>query len=126
MALSRFPRLLLMLALMAIFLRALVPAGYMPDMHRADGFAMTICTMDGPQKIFVKNTDAPQSEHESVAKHCDFSLLSHTPYNAAAVVAFALAAPFEKMTSAQFVLNDIVHPVFVHAQARPRAPPVLV
>ena len=90
-----------LLMLLAIGVRAFVPAGFMPDVRAlaAGSFKMVICTLNGPQTVDVagdfdplaKKTLADDAEHGKPGSVCDFALtavaldgLSH------AVVAFAL------------------------------------
>jgi len=125
MNLRRFPRLVLMLAVLAIALRALVPMGYMPETGKA--FHVTICTMDGPQVLTVDKDFKPvPASHEAKPTKCEFSLLHHTPFAKAEAFAFILAAPFQERTSGHFVLNSAVRSRIIHAQAQPRAPPATV
>lgn len=136
-ALSRSRRVVLFVMLVFL-LRALVPAGFMPDTGRKDGFSMVICTADGPQiiqtgEMFQPDAldhDGSSGKHEGPAAHdtdrggtCLFALNAKVfaPAPVAAFTVVALRGP---------VLPDLP-PLFAPVAARffgnaaPQAPPVV-
>lgn len=120
-------RLIVLLAGLALFVRTLIPAGFMPDMNAGYG-RLTICTATGPATIIVPDGQYagsnPQQEHDNTAPHCPFALTNapalKAPGAALAIplhVAFIFAPPLFGTESApeKRRLRDA---------AAPRAPPV--
>jgi hypothetical protein len=118
-------RLILMIALVAVMLRALIPAGYMPETGSGKTFQITICSMEGPKMITVDEKSQPVSgDHHHAKETCPFSILNHSPFNAQiASIVFdtpaRTAALQQIIAHDQFVRSHIFNPI-----AQPRAPPV--
>ena len=76
-------RLVLWLALMALLLRALVPAGYMPDTRALDAgrFEVTFCTAAGaPAALSAALStlkDGKPAHDAQTGAQCPFGLLAH-------------------------------------------------
>lgn len=118
--------MLMTAALFAVLIRALVPAGYMPDI-KAGGFQMVICTADGAQTADVGHSYDPAGKTPASmsGKNCDFNL---TTVNAAAVVLanivlVVLAFVAVISMAAQCVVLSCRR---YYSVASPRAPPVSV
>jgi len=114
---------MMMIALVALILRALVPAGYMPDM---DGkvFHVTICTIDGPQEIAVDGKMQPVADHP-VKEKCAFALLGHSPMSFNLDVAFVIT-PYQISELQRLVFKDQAVRRIAYEVAQPRGPPVAV
>jgi Protein of unknown function (DUF2946) len=118
---TRFRRAAVHLALIALMLRALLPAGWMPDPGGANGAPLVICTMDGPLKALDaegKPIRHDPRDHEA----CPFAAAAHLAPPAEPA---SLALP----ASAAGPAAAPVQPVPVTARApyqpqSPRAPPV--
>ena len=116
-------RLVLMIALIAVMLRAFVPVGYMPEMGKT--FQITICSMEGPKTITVDEHSKPVSGEHHAKETCAFSLLNHSPFNAE--IAFAFDAPFQVSFLQKIIARDqFVRSHVFNIVAQPRAPPVIV
>jgi hypothetical protein len=135
----RFRPLLLRLLMLALVLRASIPAGFMPDMSALQNGALrlVICTATGPQDIWVDETghqvapdDTAQSPTQPPIKHPDHS-------GQAATCAFAVAAQVTLAADAPIALAlppDAADAHFPHlipsaplrqnAAQQPRAPPL--
>ena len=120
-----FARPAFALALAAMLLRALLPAGWMPNNAGPAHALITICTMDGPQRMVLPDAGKPAPDQ-------------HTHDRASAPCAFATAAPFAPLCHAPILLapHAIAHftgtsrivAVLAHAPEPahlPRAPPTL-
>jgi hypothetical protein len=109
------------LAIAAMLLRALLPAGWMPDSTGAAAF--TICTMDGAGHHAEQQSPGKPvpADGQHAHEECPFAA---APHIAAPVVATRLAAPSLAGHAA-----DISHPVAAlspvaeHQPHSPRAPP---
>ena len=103
-------RLVLWLALMALLLRALVPAGYMPDARALDAgrFEVTFCTAAGAcraQRGAEHVQDGKPAHDAQTGAQCPFGLLAHlTPAPA-------------------FSLNPLSLPADTTPTAQPAQPP---
>jgi len=60
MAIKALRGLALLCVLAAFLIRAIIPAGFMPDTTSGEAFKMVICTIDGPQTILVDKDFNPQ------------------------------------------------------------------
>jgi hypothetical protein len=105
-------RLVLWLALMALLLRALVPAGYMPDARALDAgrFEVTFCTAAGaPAALSAALStfkDGKPAHDAQTGAQCPFGLLAHlTPAPA-------------------FSLNPLSLPADTTPTAQPAQPPL--
>lgn len=123
---GRFARLTVIhLALAAMMLRALLPAGWMPSASAAS--VITICTMDGISKIAldangkpVKQTPAQDGQQHDV---CPFAA---APHFATTPPALAASAPSVIVALAQTpAAFASAHPAARHAAQSPRAPPAI-
>jgi len=90
-------------ALAAMMLRALLPAGWMPGTF-ASGSALVVCTMSGPVDLVLGADGKPLKHHSSEgdARHhemCPFAgaphLASPSAIAGAALPSYAIAAAFE-------------------------------
>jgi hypothetical protein len=108
------------LALVAMLLRALLPAGWMPQDAAKTGSPFVICTMSGP----VHPAPAHQPDPDRAKAPCVFAAAAHLspPLAAGALPLPALAAaPFLSIAPRDLAARDLSH--------RPnaaRAPPILV
>lgn len=109
---SRLYACMLVLALIGIAARALVPAGFMPDIQQSSGIALVICSGIDEKTIYVDDRGQPAPVHKD-QKPCEFSCTSHAVTPAvpfvlqaqglqtlsvphipeSAVIAFAMPAP---------------------------------
>ena len=122
-------RVMLLFLLLAVVLRAVIPAGYMPDMSGKAFFQMTICTLNGPETITVDQDMQPIDAHDTQADKqngCDFALLGHTTAHEFAVVDFIHFLPTISETSKRIAKDRAVRQSVLHRLAQPRAPPVAV
>ena len=110
------------LALVAMLVRALLPAGWMPDTTGQGPTALVICTMNGPVL-----SNVPASEHKPVHDDgrqndvCPFAASIHLATPAAAV-AFAPSSSVAQISSLSFAVQCAFEPAR-HAPQSPRAPP---
>jgi hypothetical protein len=123
---GRFARLTVIhLALAAMMLRALLPAGWMPSASAAS--FITICTMDGISKIAldangkpVKNTPAQDGARHDI---CPFAA---APHFATTPPALAVSVPSTIAALAQApAAFASTHPIARYAAQSPRAPPAV-
>lgn len=121
------PRFVIILALLAVLVRAMIPMGYMPDPGRGKTFQMTICSMEGPKTVTVDDKFHPVNDHHEIAKdHCPFSIASHSPYTVA-MDQLTIDAPYQIATLQQLKAHDQFMRFHVYDNAaQPRAPPVIV
>ena len=82
---ATFRSLAATLALAAMLLRGLLPAGWMPNPDGVAGAPLIICTMGGPQHLHPAH--APQ---DNSGKVCPFAVMAHL---AAATPLAAIAQP---------------------------------
>lgn len=83
---TRRPFWIYAVLLLAILVRAAIPAGYMPDLKTHKPFTMVVCGLNGPQTVTMdaafdptaKKT-APAKDHKATSL-CEFASLSHTPF----------------------------------------------
>lgn len=116
---------LIHLVIMAMFLRALLPAGWMPSAMPDGGFSFTICTMDdfsgfiGKDRSPAKNTDDGR-QHDV----CPFAA---APHFATAVALASIAPPVFQVSGTGPVITEAagVRRSTYSPQA-PRAPPAPV
>ncbi len=108
------------LALAALFLRAMLPAGWMPNPQAASGAPFIICSMDAADQSGKAQKQAPNDPraHES----CPFAAAAPL---AAAPEAIALPAPQASGTAilSRTAFVDAVSPAS-YAPQSPRAPPI--
>ena len=112
------------IALAAMLLRALMPAGWMPNANAAAGTPITICTMNGPMQIdfgaepIKKNHNQDDSRHHEA---CPFAVAPHMAQPAAIA---ALSLPSSISLTVQFSPSrSIVLRGPPYAPQSPRAPP---
>lgn len=107
------------LALLAMLLRAVLPAGWMPTaITNANASPFVICTIDGPQH---KTPSKPAHDHNRAGTPCVFAASIHTATPAAEP---ATVAPATIPSPIVFATHR--EPVTAFAQFRPntaRAPP---
>lgn len=117
-----------LVAVLAIAARAMVPAGYMPNIG-GDTFKMVICSLEGAKTITVDkdfNPVSSPSSHDTAKEKCEFSILSHAPFTDTPMLAFATA--LHQQTKVKLGLREHLVTVSfqIPAQSRPRAPPVVI
>lgn len=64
---------LLLLALMGVFVKAMIPMGFMPDFLGKTGNAIVICSSFGEKTIYVDDHGAPLDSKHHVKTPCEFS-----------------------------------------------------
>lgn len=64
---------LVRLLLVASLVRALIPAGFMPDFSGADGLKLVICTASGNQLVDLDETGQPSETRSHASEPCAFS-----------------------------------------------------
>lgn len=112
------------LALSAMVLRALLPAGWMPSSSSSPTFILTICTMEGPLHLNIEGHSKDQPTHSSDHDGCPFAAAPH------------VATPLLTITPSQSFLVESAHfkarpitqaaDIASYSPQVPRAPPVLV
>ena len=111
------------LALAALMLRALLPAGWMPNPN-GGGAAFVVCTVDGAAKLDRKGSGktAPGNGHQH--EECPFAV---APHLAAPTILAQLALPsiFGRRTNLPRIGIAAIHAVDYQPQS-PRAPPSAV
>jgi hypothetical protein len=111
------------LALAALMLRALLPAGWMPNPH-GGGAALVVCTIDGAAKPDRKGSGktVPDSGHQH--EECPFAA---TPHLAAPAIVAQLALPsiLGRCFNPPQIGIAAVHTVDYQPQS-PRAPPLAI
>jgi hypothetical protein len=117
------------IALAAMLLRALLPAGWMPNPVSSADSPFVICTMDGPIYMVPRTDGQPikqQPDHNNDSNHeiCPFAV---APHLAPPTIAVLLTLP----SLAASALSKSSHPGLAESIARyspqsPRAPPSLV
>jgi hypothetical protein len=126
---GRFARLAVIhLALAALMLRALLPAGWMPNTNAAANTFITICTMDGFAKVALDANGQPLKHspaQDDGRQHdvCPFAAAPHfatTPPPLAISTPYTVAA-FAEAPRAFFAACAIAH----YAPQSPRAPPAI-
>ena len=103
-----------------MLLRALLPAGWMPQAVAATGSPFVICTMSGP----VHPAPGHQADHDRAKAPCVFASaapLSPPADAAAGLVPVSAVAPFHLAVARDTKARDPSH-----RPNAPRAPPVLV
>jgi hypothetical protein len=115
--------------ILAITLRALIPAGYMPDLKASQPFKMVVCTLDGPKTVIVDDTFDPHKgdthDKKSASDHdgpCGFSVntafTNDAPY-ASAVLEQILVSSKVSLSK----VNPVIQERF-YGNTASRAPPV--
>lgn len=127
---------LVWLAALAIFMRALIPQGYMPAMGEGQAgghmFQMVVCSLDGPKTITVQadfdphsdlNTASHEAPHHSEKSqdHCVFALLAHVNMMMALddMLLHPVAIPLDRV-----VVPYMSYVKILDGQTQSRAPPV--
>jgi hypothetical protein len=108
-------------ALAAMLLRALIPAGWMP----AQGASLVICTMQGPLRIAADLHGNPQKPQDS--HHTEVCPFAAAPVLSGPAEVAALSPPslvFEGLAQAAVPVS--VSRARAHTPQSPRAPPFLV
>lgn len=127
---GRFARLAVIhLALAAMMLRVLLPAGWMPSANAAAGTFITICTMNGFAKVALDANGQPLKHapaQDDGRQHdvCPFAAAPH----------FATTPPLLAISAPHTIIARLEAPrVFARAQSfahytpqSPRAPPAIV
>jgi hypothetical protein len=113
------------LALAAMMVRALLPAGWMPSASAAS--FITICTMDGISKIALDANGRPvkHAPAQGDTRH-DICPFAAAPHFATTPPALAVSAPSVIVVLAQTpAVFASAHPVARYAAQSPRAPPAI-
>ncbi len=114
------------IALAAMLLRALMPAGWMPNADAAAGTPITICTMNGAVQIDLVADPLKKNHHQDNSRHhetCPFAAAPHMA-QPAAITAFTLPSPIAM--SEQFSAHrGVAGYALLYAPQIPRAPPRL-
>lgn len=109
---------------LAILMRAVIPAGYMPDLQSAKAFQMVICTADGAQTVDADGAFDPSHKTSSTMKLCDFGL---TQINGTAVFAELVVAMLALFAAAYLVSRkEFILSRRKHSPVSARAPPMSV
>lgn len=116
------------IVLAAMILRALLPAGWMPNTSHTGGATLVICTLDGPVRMAIGPGGEPHKQapaHDGDHRHdvCPFAAAAHF---AAPVAVATLASPSEAATKiGRFVPAYAAATGPHYSQQSPRAPPSL-
>jgi hypothetical protein len=117
------------IALVAMILRALLPAGWMPDSASASGSPFTICTVNGPlQAAHVPDSQTgkhqPGQDDGRQNDFCPFAASVHlaTPAVTAAIAPSLRIASFAPDHSPARTVYDTAR----YSSQSPRAPPLIV
>jgi len=116
-------------ALAAMMLRALVPAGWMPNTASAQGVPIILCTMDGPVHIVVGPDGQPvkQKPAQDDGRHHEICPFGAAPHFATPVPALVLKIPAAEAHFAALAAEpSIVGGAQRYSRQSPRAPPSLV
>jgi hypothetical protein len=110
-------------ALVAMLVRALLPAGWMPDMSAHGSAPLVICTMNGPMTAMPPGDASkhkPAHDDGRQSDICPFAASIHvaTPASAAAVVPSTAVA----LTPAPVLSEQNVPNIARHSPQSPRAP----
>ncbi|THD79369.1 MAG: DUF2946 domain-containing protein [Phenylobacterium sp.] len=115
---------LALVLLMAVVVRALAPAGWMPNTAGLGGSFLVICTGTGSEVIRLGKADGPAKPH-STDRHgpCAFAGLVSAPPSSAV----ALAEPRELLRTARLEPTSEAAPTarLRHREQAARAPPEL-
>lgn len=127
---ARLSRFVLLLMLVAMAIRGVIPAGYMPDAgHQGRLFQITICTINGPQSVTLDDKMHPVDHpvQEQIHKNdCAFWLLNHLAFGEMPVAAFVVV-PYAALKDQRIVSREMpMHPAALFRHAQPRGPPVIV
>jgi hypothetical protein len=126
MPLSGLARIVVLLTLAAIFVRALVPIGFMPDMTTGETFKIQICHGADIKTIAVGGDMTPinnDSRQTTQAAECAFAPMasSSNAFDTPLWLAFVLTAFFIVTLPRS---RGITPRMAISAIARPRAPPL--
>ena len=112
------------IALVAMLLRALTPAGWMPSAE-ASGAPITICTMNGPAQLVVGLDGQPiNKQNQDDARHHDLCPFATAPHMAQPAATISLTLPSSILTTTERSAHrSIVVQTTHHAPQSPRAPP---
>lgn len=111
----------------AIAVRGLVPTGYMPAQHGKNIFAMTICTLTGPQTVLVDENMKPtggktQTDHDATQKPCEFAA------NAASTITDMVTASVIAVSWTDYYnsvhTDDVTHTAAFFGNASSQSPPL--
>lgn len=127
---ARLSRFVLLLMLVAMAIRGVIPAGYMPDAgHQGRLFQITICTINGPQSVTLDDRMHPVDHPAQKQAHksgCAFGLLNHLAFGEMPGAAF-LVVPYPVAQDQQIVSRDVrISFSELFRIAQPRGPPVIV
>lgn len=116
-------------ALAAMLLRALVPAGWMPNADAAAGTPITICTMNGPVQIDSGTDGQPlkKNQDRNDLRHHEACPFAAAPAMAQPTPATALMLPSPISQSVQLsAYRDLAVQAVGYTPQSPRAPPRVV
>ena len=109
---------------LAILMRAVIPAGYMPDLQSTKAFQMVICTADGARTVDADGAFDPTHKTSSMTKLCDFGLTQingMTVFAELVVAMLILFAVAYLVSRKEFILSRRKH-----SPVSARAPPIPV
>jgi hypothetical protein len=112
-----------LLALVAMVLRALLPAGWMPNLTGTGESAFVICTMDGPVQSAAKDHGPGKPTPDDGRQHeaCPFAAAPHVATSSAVA---ALRASVVSNSVARYAPSQRLTPEPArYAPQAPRAPP---
>ena len=124
---KRFTPFLIIAILCAVMLRALIPAGYMPEIKPGKTVQMVVCSLDGFKTVTVDESFDP-THHSDQTNHtakepCEFASIG--PMAVLGAVTFHIAPMTWDMIGVVGSSSPSVyhtHSVYAHGQSR--APPV--
>ncbi len=95
----------LLLAMFAIFVRGLIPAGFMPDFSSSKLYAITICSGMSTKTIYVHDDKAPAGAHDEkkdMAETCPFAAPVLADTSASFNIADFISVAYAKFIPTQF------------------------
>lgn len=106
----------------ALFVRALVPSGWMPDTGRTDVIIAKMCNADFTVRIPLKREKAPDRDGHQAQEHCVFGGLAGAGMLPALPVVPIAPPPAHQLRIATLVALDLVPPG--HILPPGRGPPL--
>ena len=100
---------ILVLLLLVFAIRAMVPAGFMPDLSQNSGHLITICSGVEMKQVMVGEDGQPVQEH--VQKTCPYSFLSAT-MSGVDVPEIDIVWYRAEFSKPYFVQNDFFHDLY--------------
>ena len=113
------------IALAAMLLRALLPAGWMPNPIASAAAPFVICTIDGPAQIQLGPDGHPLKHDQNNDRGHDSCPFAAAPHVAPPALAALLAPPSSAISAAPTAQLASVQTLARHTPQAPRAPPSL-